>query len=229
FHQARQENYASIDEKATLLAQNMHQELTAQERLEIKDELDGLLQQHADIARIDYFESPDKVQLAARLERLRQTLLTQTRLPVEIPHAGIEAYRDKRWVTRPRPYVDRLACAWLIRRYVNPEANIRYGATPAPDEIAFDMPNTEFSHRGDLCTFEVMLQILDLDDPVLQTVAEIIHEIDLGDGMYPRTEASGVGAVLRGWQLDELPDSEMEARGITLFEGLYVALAGHAL
>jgi hypothetical protein len=125
--------------------------------------------------------------------------------------------------------VDRLACAWLIRRYVDPQANIRYGATPAPDEIAFDMPNTEFSHRGDLCTFEVMLQILDLDDPVLQTVSEIIHEIDLRDRMYLRTETSGIDAVLRGWQLLELPDSEMEARAIALFEGLYVALAGNGL
>jgi hypothetical protein len=62
---------------------------------------------------------------------------------------------------------------------------------------------------------------------VLQTVSEIIHEIDLSDGMYPRAEASGIGAVLRGWQLIELPDSEMEARAIALFEGLYVALDGN--
>jgi len=229
FHQARQENYATIDETLTLLAQGMAQPMDAQELPTVKDKLDRVQQQYEAIARIDYFDSPEKTRLAAWLRRLRQTLQNQTRSPVEIARAGIEAYRDKRWVTRPRPYVDRLACAWLIRRYVNPQANIRYGATPAQDEIAFDTPNAQFSHRGDLCTFEVMLQILDLDDPVLQTVSEIIHEIDLSDRMYPRAEASGVGAVLRGWQLLELPDSEMEARAIALFEGLYVALAENSV
>ena len=226
FNQARQGNYATIDEKVTLLAEVIHQDMSDQERLAAKDELDGLQQQYADIARIDYFVSPDKVRLAAQLKHLRQTLLNQTRLPVEIPHAGIEPYQDKRWVTRPCPSVDRLACAWLIHRHVNPQGNIRYGATPDPDEIAFDMPNAEFSHRGELCTFEVMLQILDLDDPVLQTVAEIVHDIDLRDKLYLHPETSGIDAVLNGWQHIGLPDSEMETRGLTLFEGLYVALAG---
>ena len=226
FHQARQENYTAIKEKLTLLDAAIHRDISAQERLAIKDELDGLQQHYTDIARIDYFDSPDKLRLAARLERLRQRLLNQTRPPLEIVHVGIEPYRDKRWVTRPRPFVDRLACAWLIRRYINPQANIRYSATPTPEEIAFDVPNAEFSHRGELCTFEVMLQILDLDDPALQAIAEIVHNIDLQDKLYLRPETSGIDAVLQGWQRTELPDGEMETRGINLFEGLYVALAG---
>ena len=114
------------------------------------------------------------------------------------------------------------------RRYVNPQAAIRYGATPVQDEVAFDMPDAEFSHRGELRTFEVMQRALNLDDPALQTVADIVHEIDLRDGVHLRPETSGVDALLRGWQLAELPDSEMEARGIGLFEGLYAAFAGNA-
>ena len=229
FHQARQEDYAPIDERVTRLAQVVRRETSAQERLAVKDELDRLQRQYAEITRIDYFESLEKGRLAARLARLRQELLAGTRFPVEIARAGIDPYRDKRWVTRPRPHVDRLACAWLIRRYVNPRAAIRYGAAPAPDEVAFDMPDAEFSHRGVLCTFEVMQRTLDLDDPALQAVAEIVHEIDLRDGVHVRPETSGVDALLRGWQLADLPDREMEARGMDLFDGLYVAFAGSAL
>lgn len=227
FHQARQEAYAAVDEKLTLLAQNVHQDMPDKERQAALDGLDGLQQQYADIARIDYFNSPEKRQLAARLERLRQALLDQTRHPVEIARVGIEPYRDRSWVTRPHPHVDRLACAWLIRRYINPHAQIRYGTPPTPDEVAFDMPDAEFSHRGEFCTFEVMLQTLDLDDAALRTVAEIVHEIDLRDRMYLRAESSGIDAVLRGWQQLGLPDSEMETQAITLFEGLYVAVAEH--
>jgi len=229
FRQARQESYAGIDEKVTSLVQVTQSDMSVQERLAVKNELDGLQQHYADIARIDYFDSPDKVRLAARLERLRQTLLTQTRLPIELPQTGVEPYRDKRWVTRPHPHVDRLACAWLIRHYVNPQAHIRYGMPPTPDEIVFDMPDAEFSHRGELCTFEVMVQILDLHTPALQAVAEVVHDIDLRDGMYGRPEASGIDAVLQGWQRLELPDNEMETRGMSLFEGLYVALGKRGL
>jgi hypothetical protein len=127
-------------------------------------------------------------------------------------------------VTRPHPHVDRLACAWLIRRFVNPRAQIRYSETPEPGEVAFDMPGAEFQHRGHLCTFEVMLKAFGLDDPALRAIAEIVHEIDLRDGRSARPEIAGVDAILTGWLV--LEDAEREAHGIALFEGLYVALSG---
>ena len=126
-------------------------------------------------------------------------------------------------MTRPNPHVDRLACAWLIRRFINPRAQIRYSDAPQPDEVAFDMSRGPFGHQGNLCTFETMTRAFGLDDPGLRAIAEIVHEIDLRDGRYTRPEVAGIDAVLRGWLTRS--DAEREAHGIALFDGLHVALS----
>ncbi|MDP9145418.1 MAG: chromate resistance protein, partial [Actinomycetota bacterium] len=144
---------------------------------------------------------------------------------VSVSSAPLAAYRDKRWVTRPRPHVDRLSCIWLIRRFINPQAVVRYSPTPEPGEVAFDMPHGEFTHRGHLCTFETMVHAFSLEDPSLQPMGEIIHEIDLRDGCYVHPETAGVDAVLKGWLLAGLSDPELEAHGVALFEGLYADLS----
>jgi hypothetical protein len=102
---------------------------------------------------------------------------------------------------------------------------VRYSLTPEPDEVAFDMPHGEFTHRGHLCTFETMVAAFGLDDAVLQTMGEIVHEIDLRDGRYARPETAGVDAILKGWLLARFENAALEAHGIALFEGLYAALA----
>jgi hypothetical protein len=140
-----------------------------------------------------------------------------------VPSASLTDYRGRRWVTRPRPHVDRLACAWLIRRFVDPDATIRYADVPENDEVAFDMPDVAFGHQGERCSFETILQAFGLDDPGLRALAEIVHEIDLRDGRYVRPEVAGVEAILNGWRLADRPDEELERRGIALFEGLYTA------
>jgi hypothetical protein len=126
---------------------------------------------------------------------------------------------------RPRPHVDRLSCIWLIRRFINPQAVVRYSATPEPGEVGFDMPRGEFTHRGPLCTFETMVRAFGLEDQVLQAMGEIIHEIDLRDGRYGHPETAGIDAVLKGWLLAGLADPELEAHGVALFEGLYADLS----
>src|SRR4029079_7248825 len=140
-----------------------------------------------------------------------------------VKSASVAAYRNKRWVTRPGPFVDRLACAGLIRRFINANAEIRYAAAPLPDEVAFDMNVGEFSHQGNLCTFETMMLAFGLANPAVRTVAEIVHAIDLHDGRYVRPETPGVEAILRGWL--GRPDADREAHGIALFDGLYEAFA----
>jgi hypothetical protein len=226
FRQARQEEYAGISEQAEQIAEAIGQESSTEARMASKDELDRLQKQLADVARIDYFRCPEKDLLAARLARLRLALFPEPSPPVEIAAVEIAAYRSARWVTRPHPHVDRLACAWLIRRFIQPEAAIRYTSEPQADEVPFDVPGAAFSHRSSLCTFEVMLRTFGLEEAALHTVAEIVHEIDLRDGVYAHPETSGVDALLRGWQLAGVPDEAIEARGLDLFDGLFTALAG---
>ena len=144
---------------------------------------------------------------------------------IDVSPVSIAAYRDKRWVTRPHPHVDRLACIWLIRRFINPTAVIRYALTAEPGEVAFDMREGEFRHRGNLCSFETMVLAFDLNSPSLRAIGEIVHEIDLRDGCYARPETAGVDAILKGWLLARLSDTEREAHGVALFEGLYAAFS----
>jgi len=91
------------------------------------------------------------------------------------------------------------------------------------DEITFDMRDATFGHRGNRCSFETMLEALSLDDPALRSMAEIVHEIDLQDGLSQRPEVPGVDAILKGWLLADYSDAELESHGVALYEGLYRA------
>jgi hypothetical protein len=225
FREARGVEYADIEAEAERLEKRLGARMKAEDRSRLREALDKLRKRYADIARVDFFEAPEGTSVAARLARLETALSPREAAAVSVSPAAIEAYRDRRWVTRPRPHVDRLACIWLIRRFIDPHAVVRYSLTPDPDEVAFDMREGEFGHRGNLCTFETMLSAFGLDEPGLRSMAEIVHEIDLRDGRYAHPETTGVDAILRGWLLARLSDAELEAHGPALFEGLYSALS----
>ena len=114
----------------------------------MRERLERLRRQHAEIGRIDFFDAPEGNLVAAHLARIAQALAAGEVSATSVAPATLETYRDRRWVTRPRPHVDRLACIWLIRRFINPAAVIRYATTPEDDEVAFDMRQGTFSHRG---------------------------------------------------------------------------------
>jgi hypothetical protein len=225
FRQARAEDYTALDAQAMALEARLGAELTREERSRLREMLERVRRQHAEVARIDFFDAPEGGLLASRLGRMAQALSTGEGSAVPTAPAAIETYRETRWVTRPRPHVDRLSCIWLIRRFINPQAVVRYSPTPEPGEVAFDMPQGEFTHRGHLCTFETMVSAFGLKDQVLQAMGEIIHEIDLRDGRYVHPETAGIDAVLKGWLLARLSDLELEAHGVALFEGLYADLS----
>lgn len=218
FQEARRTDYEALDARVAELQRSLRHRGAAGDA---REALAKLRREHTDLARIDFFESADAAAVAAKLDRLERTL-TPARADGRVEPAAIAAYRAARWVTRPRPHVDRLACVWLIRRFVNPRAIVRYAATPEPDEIAFDMPGARFGHHGNRCTFETMTRAFDLDDAGVRAIGEIVHEIDLRDGRYARPEIAGVDAILRGW--GGLADTEREAHGVALFEGLYASL-----
>lgn len=221
FQAARAADYAELE---TDLKQ-LEQMLKSKDRFRLPEGLERLRRKHAAIAQIDYFESPAGALLAARLAKIARTLTPAPPARV-ITTAALAEYKDKRWVTRPQPHVDRLACVWLIRRFINPHAVIRYSLRPEPAEITFDSEPAVFGHQGNWCTFETMRLAFGLDDAGLRALAEIVHDIDLLDDHYGRPETYGVAAVLNGWRLSDLPDAELETRGINLFEGLYVSLLG---
>src|ERR671933_611539 len=181
FQTARAEDYAALDTEAATLEQIAAAADDPEERSRIQEMLERLRRRHAEIVRVDYFDCPEGTRVAARLGRIQQALAPAA--VEQVVPAAIAAYHAARWVTRPHPHVDRLACAWLIRRFVNPAAPIRYAAQPEPGEVAFDMVDAQFGHTGSLCTFETMLRWPDGNGRTLRTRSG-------NSGVWPCSRAS---------------------------------------
>jgi hypothetical protein len=129
-------------------------------------------------------------------------------------------------VTRPRPHVDRIGSAWLIKRFIDPDAQVVF-ARPEEfpeDAVPFDALGTEFGHQGEDCTFETLLKRSGLRDRRLAQLAEIVHEVDLRDEKFHRDEARGVDLAIRGMLGTFKDDQEVLAHGLVLFDSLYAAL-----
>ncbi len=187
---------------------------------------------HNDIAAIDFFNSEQgsayEVRMRALAEKLEET--SHGKAPAtsaEIELKNLADYRNRLWVTRTRPFVDRMASAWLIRRFIDPNARFAFlrdeKKPPMPGSVLFDMSGGEFTHHGELCTFEVLLKAFCLKQRPLKKIAEIVHEIDIKDGRYSVPEAPGVEELLIGIRKTAKNDAETLDRGIAIFEMLYAS------
>lgn len=132
-----------------------------------------------------------------------------------------------RWATRRHCHVDRTACAWLVARFVDPNAEFVF--VDDPDEVPadatpFDMRGVELGHHQDRCSFESFLVRYDLDDPALRDIGRIIHEADIGDDLYDAPEAPGLDRLIRGVSLTALDDHQLLAITQPLYDGLYELL-----
>jgi hypothetical protein len=136
------------------------------------------------------------------------------------------------WATRRGCHVDRTACVWLIKRFVDPGASFAFFGDPAEaPQVAelFDVVGARLSHRGEDCSFETFLKEYELEDPVLSEIAEIVHDADLMDEKYARPESEGLDAIVRGMQLSLPDDHALIGHTDVLYEGLYAYLGRVAL
>lgn len=225
FRTAKSEEYQEIETQAVELEKVISSNSLLEERSSLLETLEKLRKQHTEIARVDFFNCPDGQRVIIILNRIAQALSARVSAAVEIPHIAIAQYQNRQWVTRPRPYIDRLACIWLIRRFIDPNAVIRYAHEMISGEVAFEMKDATFGHCGNLCTFEVMTAAFGLNNLGMQAIGEIVHEIDLCDGLYAHPETAGIDTLLQGWLLANLSDAELENCGIKLFEGLYAVFS----
>ncbi|PBC47339.1 chromate resistance protein ChrB domain-containing protein [Rhodococcus sp. ACPA1] len=127
------------------------------------------------------------------------------------------------WATRAGIHIDRAACAWLIRRNIDPDAQFLWVTDPADvpaDATAFDMRGVELSHHHGDCSFETILRRYEITDPVLWVIAEIVHEADIDDAKFDAPEAPGLDTVLRGLSLTGTDDDTL-AVATRIFDGLY--------
>jgi len=158
-----------------------------------------------DVGRLDFFNASGRQQAEAALLELDQRRFQHPDVSRTHPAVGTEPLdlAKKTWVTRSGVHVDRIACAWLIRRFIDQNARFKFvdgrHYDPADGELRFDMADAEFTHEGDRCSFETLLLRAGLaNDPALVAIGEVIHDLDIGDGRFGRPEAPGLGAILAG-------------------------------
>ena len=240
FRQARDEEYAV----ATAELEALTGALRAQERgghlsvgrvAHYETELSKLHQEVERITAVDFYSAGGRVAAQTAYERCQKLLRTQQRRnepkadakPARNGTVDLAQYQGRRWMTRHNLFIDRLAALWLIKRFIDPKARFFFVAEGETIEgaIGFDMFGGEFTHRGDDCTFETMLKEFGLtDDAGLHALADIVHDLDLKDGKFNRSEATGLGAVIRGLA-DLLKDDRKLAQHCSpIFDGLYELL-----
>jgi hypothetical protein len=183
-----------------------------------------------EVVATDFFGSPARKEAEAMMRALeREVHGRKTQTVAARSHSDLVG---RTWVTRASPKIDRLASAWLIRRFVDPGARFRFvtpqSDTRRPGEIRFDMVGGDFTHEADRCTFETLLARLGLDQPALRSVAEIVHDVDLKDEKYGRPEALGVRQLIEGLVQAHPDDEERLARGLALFDDLFASFRGPA-
>jgi hypothetical protein len=223
FHEARDPEYRKLAGRYRKLMQSLEKK-SAAASARVDQELAQLHRDFEKLRELDFFDAPGR----AEVERLREAIDMRKR-PAEqparrhTPTLDLRTLRGRRWVTRPRPHVDRIASAWLIKRFIDPEATFLFAEpTEFPaDAIAFDTPGAELSHYGDDCTFETLVKRAGFRDRRLTHLAEIVHEADLRDGKFPREEGRGIDLAIRGFLAAYPDDHEVLTHGLALFEGLY--------
>ena len=217
FMQARRKDYEGLSQAAKrLISQNKPQ----------PGELARLRRRFQEITAIDFFNNPLRGRVEALLENANA--IGSSKVTRKSSQKFRQQYLDCVWVTRPRPGIDRVSSAWLIRRFVDANARFVFGNQPQayPDAIPFDMFQTAgFGHRGDDCTFETLRKEFAIVDPKVSTIAEIIHDADLADEKFGRTEGTALDRVLIGWAEQGISDDELLRRGMELIEGLYQSLS----
>jgi hypothetical protein len=172
-----------------------------------------------EIAATDFFDHPMRARAEAILARADEVGAGSARRKTKAAE-----YRNRIWITRPRPGIDRVSSAWLIERFIDPKARFVFADDPDSNSqaVPFDMFSTQgFGHRKGDCTFETLCKEFAIRDSRVRRIAHIIHDADLGDEKFGRMEGIGLDQVLAGWARQELPDNELLRRGMELIEGLY--------
>jgi len=188
-------------------------------------DLEKLHRRFNEIREVDYFNCPTATDAQMLLQRADRLVSRQQpgRHPPRLDRAK---YVGKTWLTRPRPGIDRVGSAWLIRKFIDAKAAFVFGMDfrKHPGALPFDMADVEFSHHGDDCTFETLVSRFGINDPAALKIAEMVHDADLEDGKFQRNECLGINAVLLGWARAGMSDADLLVKGGQCFEGLYAQL-----
>ena len=224
----RSEAYMQWRETVTALQSELDKLAETEARRRLRGVADAL----QSLRRIDYYPGAAAMQAESYLLSLRRSFDSrfskgepQARQDDDIERLDLRKYRGKRWATRARPWVDRLACAWLIQRFIDPGAQIVWLADPAKAPrgvLGFDYDGARFTHVGTRVSFEVLAESFGLEaDPKLRRIAAAVHYLDVGGIAVP--EAPGLEAVLAGLREVHADDDPLQQAASAVFDALYAA------
>jgi hypothetical protein len=219
FNTARAKGYATLRES---LRQALSHRRKTRSSPAVGDRLDRVQKQFREIRQTDFFNCPRAQDVEMLLRKMEGTQSGEA----SVSKVATRDYRGRTWVTRPRPEIDRAGSAWLIRKFIDPKARFIF-ATRVPANgraVSFDMLDAEFSHHGEDCTFETLLKRFRIQDKAAHKIGEMIHDADLDDEKFQRTECIGIDRVLKGWAREGISDQEILRRGLQCFDGLYAFL-----
>lgn len=228
FRQARRADYERVLAEARQLRSNWQERRPDSDATirEFRAALGNLRKSLAAIVAIDFFPITEGNQAEIALAELETAVRQGGLASSAIAHAAPDPaeLRGKIWVTRANVYVDRLASAWFINRFIDPEAKFKFIQTaqyaPGPKEIRFDLSEAEFTHEGNRCTFEVLVARFAAGDQALAQLAGLIHDIDLHDDAFGCPETEGVHALLDGIVATTADDATRITSGGAIFDSL---------
>jgi len=232
FVEARNADYSALAADARELAKALRPKRVSAEKLALLEaQLSKLKKRLAEINALDFCDASERGGVEGLVMSVERALAGKRdpepkRLePVPRPHGAV-------WVTRAGVHVDRIACAWLIARFIDPQAQFKFvspkGYQPEPGELRFDMYDAEFTHVGDRCSFEVLLERMGLGNPGLVALAEIIHDIDMRDEKFARIETPGVQSQITGLCSLEREDARRIAAATPMLDALYAYFEARA-
>ena len=194
---------------------------------QIETELAKLKRRLAEVVAIDFFGARGREVVDGLISGIETRMHEKTSgtRPVKPATSLLSELKNKTWVTRKGIYIDRIASAWFVRRFVDPGARFKFvpakGYKPLPGELRFDMFEAEFTHEGDRCTLEILIERTGINDPAVRRIAEIVHDIDLKDQKFGRQETPGIEQLVAGIAMAHKEDETRLTRSSMVFDDLY--------
>ena len=216
FNDARAGDYGELTKGLTLWLRESRKKAADS----FEPALERLRARLVEVQQIDFFECPrahDALMLFQKADGWRRT---KSRAQ---PALKREDFKGKSWLTRPHPQIDRVASAWLIKTFIDPQARFVFSpkVEDHPDAVPYDMADVELTHQGDDCTFETLLKRFRLRDPALEKIAEMVHDADLNDNKFHAPGADGIDRVLKGLSRLDWSDEKILQHGFVCFAALY--------
>jgi len=225
FQSARETEYRQIADEARRLVK-ISSNKKQMEDGHLETQLTRLKRRFTEVVARDFFGAPGREAADGLITGIETRMQKKSGKPAAKRSAThSHNLQSKTWVTRKGIYIDRMASAWLIRRFIDPDARFKFvpgkGYKPRPGEVRFDMFEADFTHEGDHCTFEVLIDRLGIDDAALTPLAEIVHDIDLKDSKFGREETVGIERLIAGIAMAHKEDETRLARASFIFDDLY--------